>query len=331
MLEKKMKGQFFTTTNPFMHDLFFKWISNIENLKDKVFIEPFAGTNNIVDMIEGLDFDNKWVCYDIDKRCKELTENHKYTVNTKNTLEYFPKGFDVAITNPPYLARNSATRSGIVFPNTKYNDLYKLSLEKMLENTKYVAAIIPASFLTQGIFHNRLFGVVSLTMRMFEDTSVPVCLALFIPEEQKEDINDFIIFSGDRKIGSFTEIQKYLSIPIKRQKYSFNDKKGLIGLIGIDNTKTNSIKFVDGDTILSDKVKETSRSITRINILDNKVNIKKVIKVANRILSEHREATSDLFLTPFKGLRADGKFRRRLDYKMAKTILDLAIEEVENA
>ena len=96
-----------------MHDLFFKWTDRIKDFDKKIILEPFAGTNNIVDMLKWLKFNNEWRCFDIDSKCRELTEKHDFRVETRNTLDDFPKNFDIAITNPPYLARNSATRSGI--------------------------------------------------------------------------------------------------------------------------------------------------------------------------------------------------------------------------
>lgn len=329
-IDKKMKGQFFTITNPFNHDLMFKWIDLIEDFKDKVLLEPFAGSNNIIDMIEEIGYRNSWKCYDIDPECTSLTEDSVFQVETRDTLASFPMGYEVAITNPPYLSKSSATRSDIVFPETTYNDLYKFSLDRMLENTKYVAAIIPESFLTQGLFHNRLFGVVSLTMKMFEDTSCPVCLALFIPEEDKEDINDFLIYSNERLIGNYVSMKEELSESNLNIDFKFNDPNGEIGLLAIDNTRTDSIKFVSGETIESDKIKTSSRSITRIKIDNQDINIELLIAKANEILFREREKTSDLFFTAFKGLRTDGKYRRRLDFKNAKRILNKAIEEVSN-
>lgn len=328
-IDKKMKGQFFTITNPFNHDLMFKWIALIPNFKSSILLEPFAGCNNILDMLEEIGYKNKWKCYDIDPKTVILTENSKYPVEERDTLVNYPSGYDIAITNPPYLSKSSATRSDIQFPETKHNDLYKLSLEKMLQNNKYVAAIIPESFLTQELFHNRLFGVISLTMRMFADTDCPVCLALFIPEEEKEDINDFLIYSNEQLIGNYLNIKEELTISNLNINFKFNDPNGEIGLIAIDNTKTNSIKFVLGETIESDKIKVSSRSITRISINEN-INIELLINKANEILIEERERTSDLFFTAFKGLRIDGKYRRRLDFNNAKRILTKAIEEVLN-
>lgn len=325
-----MKGQFFTITNPFLHDLFYKWSDTIPNFKSKEILEPFAGCNNIVDMIDGIGFNNNWKCFDIDPECKILTEDSKFQVETRDTLNNFPTEYEVVITNPPYLAKNSATRSGLSFPDSKYDDLYKIAVDKMLLHSKYIAAIIPESFITQELFHNRLYGVVSLTMRMFEDTDCPVCLALFVPEENKKNIDDFLIYSGDRKVGTYLEMQRHLKNPSKKLNYVFNDPKGVIGLYAIDDSKTDSIKFVKGETIDSKSIKDSSRSITRISIPDNNINIDALIERANSILSEHRKNTSDLFLTPFKGLRKDGKYRRRLDFKNAKRILNLAYMEITN-
>lgn len=332
-IDKKMKGQFFTITNPFNHDLFFKWIKKIENFNNKTILEPFAGCNNILDLMEEIGYTNKWKCFDIDPECAEITADMEYPVEIRDTLNNFPSGYDIVITNPPYLAKQSATRSGINFPiNNNYNDLYKISLDKMLSNSKYIAAIIPESFLTQKLFHNRLYGVVSLTMKMFEDTNCPVCLALFIPEEEKEISEDFIIYSGDRIIGNYLQMKNILVSSNLKLDIEFNNPKGDIGLIAIDNTTEESIKFVIGNSIEEDKIKQTSRSITRISInnIEENMDIHDLIRVANRILLEERSTTSDLFLTPFKGLRKDGKYRRRLDYKNAKRILTKAYEEVKN-
>ena len=331
-IEKKQKGQFFTITNPFYHDLFFKWVDKIENFENKTILEPFAGCNNILDLTEEIGYSNEWKCFDIDPECAVLTEDSDYPVETRNTLNDFPEDYEVIITNPPYLAKNSATRSGISFPvDSGYNDLYKISLDRMLSNSKYVAAIIPESFLTQGLFHNRLYGVVSLTMRMFEDTACPVCLALFIPEEEKDITEDFSIYSGDRAIGSYLLMKESLVLPSTKVDMTFNNPLGEIGLLAIDNTSEESIRFVIGDSIDEDKIKSTSRSITRISLnnIDN-LDTDMLIRKANRILHTEREITSDLFFTPFKGLRKDGKYRRRLDYKNAKRILTMAYEEIQN-
>ena len=42
-----------------------------------------------------------------------------------------------------------------------------------------------------------------------------------------------------------------------------------------------------------------------------------------------RYKTGDVLLTSFKGLRADGKYRRRLDFKTAQMVMNLAVKEAQ--
>ena len=56
IMKKKEFGQYYTTTNPFNHELFYKWVNEIEDFSEKKILEPFCGSNNIVNMIEDLGF-----------------------------------------------------------------------------------------------------------------------------------------------------------------------------------------------------------------------------------------------------------------------------------
>jgi len=46
-------------------------------------------------------------------------------------------------------------------------------------------------------------------------------------------------------------------------------------------------------------------------------------------LEQIRKNTHDVFLTSFKGLRNDNKYRRRLDFTTIKLILCAVLEEME--
>ncbi|MCL2038821.1 MAG: hypothetical protein FWG85_00145 [Bacteroidetes bacterium] len=46
-----------------------------------------------------------------------------------------------------------------------------------------------------------------------------------------------------------------------------------------------------------------------------------LIDMLNDRLARFREDTNDIFLTPFKGLRKDNKYRRRLDYALARKLI----------
>ena len=164
--QKRLYGQFFTISNPFQCDLFHRW-KKLAIIPGPRLLEPFAGGNNILQLASEAGISAPWDCFDISPSpaivCGEPAIQ-------RDTLADFPTGYRVAITNPPYLAKNSATRRGMPFPETAFDDLYQVALERMLSSCEYVAAIIPASFLTQRIMQERLFGVCVLTCRMFEDT-----------------------------------------------------------------------------------------------------------------------------------------------------------------
>lgn len=321
MNTKKELGQFYTINNPFKFKGFELWYRIFLDEGEKI-VEPFAGSNNIIKLLREEGYNNKFTSFDISPSLNNLTPD--VPVIKRNTIKDFPDGFKVAITNPPYLAKNSATRSNIEYVGDKYDDLYKECLDVMLSKCDYVAAIIPESFITSGLFHNRLFSVISLNNKMFDDTDCPVCLALFVPENKCN--NDFLIYSQNSLLGSYKLLLKEKSkLDIdKNIDWKFNFKNGQIGIYCIDGTISDSIHFCRGEEIDDDKIKNTSRSITKVYI-DKKIDdLDGFINKCNNILDDYRKSTYDVFMTSFKGLRKDGKYRRRLDFKTAKKILNLA-------
>lgn len=321
---KRELGQYFTTENPFNNKLFEEWWELVGLSPDDKMLEPFAGSNNIVLMIKEIGISNKWECYDIEPPLINVCPEYK--VIRQDTIANFPIGFKVAITNPPYLARVSASRRKIPYPDTVYDDVYKECIGKMLDNVDYVAAIIPESFITSGLFHDRLYGVISLNTKMFEDTECPVCLALFIPSFS------FKIYVGDKYVGNYNDLKQYnlLEYDHGEVKWVFNDKNGSIGVKCVDNQISNDIYFHDGLKIDPDKIKVSSRSFTRIGGLPENIDLDKFILICNRILDDYRNKTKDVFLTSFKGLRKDGKYRRRIDFKTLRCILNKAYKEYES-
>lgn len=330
---KKLHGQFYTKTNPFHNDLFLKWLKAIpESIKtSSPWLEPFAGSNNIVKMIAELGEQRDWACFDLHPGANV---DERFPIATRDTLKDFPQGYGMAITNPPYLAKNSATRDGLAFPDCGFDDLYKHALDVMLSQVGYVAAIIPESFLTTGLFHGRLYGVATLNCRMFEDTDCPVCLALFVPAEVKKGSLDFLCYKGNFKMGDFSKLSKQKDQLVQsraRVDWKFNEQGGSIGLYAVDSQKGRSIRFVAGRDIDDLRVKGSSRSVTKIAGIPRGVSATALIEAANDLLSTFRDSTFDVFLTAFKGMRADGDYRRRLDYSMARTLLNASVDHVRAA
>lgn len=315
MDEKRQHGQYFTvpTINIFELEPFQQWFSS-KNVN--VIVEPFAGAGDIPKLLELAGFMIDWHLYDIQPQNSQVIE--------RDTISDFPSGYSIAITNPPYLAKNSASRRGLEFPKTNHDDLYKYCLEIMLANCEYVACIIPESFITQNLYQDRLSCVISLTTEMFSDTECPTCLALF----DKESSADFRIFNMNEFVGMFSDLKLKIQQPLKLKSMVFNDPDGEVGLLGVDGTAHSTIQFIHGSEIAPDDIKSTSRAITRIRV-DGVKNLDVFLQVANEILTLERTDTHDVFMTAFKGLRKDGKFRRRLDFKSAKRILSVAFEILE--
>ncbi len=134
----------------------------------------FCRREILITHLQGMGLARRFAAYDIAPAAAE--------VRTRDTLADFPAGFDICITNPPWLAKNSATVRGLPFPETDYDDLYKLALalDYVSPIVSWVAALVPESFIRSGLFHHRLTDFISVRQRLFADTAHPAgwrCLA----------------------------------------------------------------------------------------------------------------------------------------------------------
>jgi hypothetical protein len=323
MDKKRANGRYYTRGNPFQLEPFEKWAKD-SNLERQIVLEPFAGAKDIPQLIDSAHLRCRdWAFYDIEPGAKGIVQ--------RDTLTDFPKGFNVCITNPPWLARNSATRRGLPFPEaTNYDDLYKYALEQCLIHCEWVAAIIPEAFIRSGLFLQRLCDFISLVPQaqnrttqdnksknpsyMFDDTEHPVGLALFAPNVT----SDVRVWRNNQLLGKLDELRKHLPTPSLNRSIVFNESKGNLGLIAIDNTVSPSIRFCAPTELGEYPVRYQCRSITKISVpwrMD--------IDSLNVRLATIREKTHDVFLTAFKGLRSDGYYRRRLDWALARAIVDI--------
>ena len=346
MDEKRASGRYYTRGNPFQLEPFQTWAKEI-NLEQQIALEPFAGAKDIPQLMDAAHLQcQDWALFDIAPGAKGVAR--------RDTLADFPRGFNVCITNPPWLARNSATRRGLPFPETTdYDDLYKYALEQCLTHCGWVAAIIPEAFIRSGLFLKHLSDFISLVPQthyppdkdtpdsppdkenrgvsifpsdyppdkggrggsaMFEDTEHPVGLALFAPYAT----SDVRIWRNNQFLGGLNELRKHLPQSSSNRSIVFNDPNGNLGLIAIDNTVSASIRFCPAAELGDYPIRTHCRSITKIGVpwrVD--------IEVLNARLKTIREKTHDVFLTAFKGLRRDGHYRRRLDWALARAIIDV--------
>ena len=303
---KRQRGQFYTVRNPFEHRAFKRWAKE-SGLPDNCILEPFAGENSLIQHLSALGLCKDSESFDIAPTAPN--------VRKRDTLKNFPTGYDVCVTNPPWLARNSATARGLGYPDTTHDDIYKLSLEKCLDCCEYIAALVPESFIRAQLFRDRLHTFISLTDKIFHETNHPVGLALFVPYSCKNTI----IYSSNQRVGTLAEIEKYKPTLTYAKEIVFNDPDGNLGLIALDNTKEPSIRFCNVRELSDYEVKNHCRHITKLHVSG-----RLMIDKYNTFLQDFRSKTGDVLLTCYRGLRKDGKYRRRLDWQLARGIIENA-------
>ena len=237
----------------------------------------------------------------------------------------------VIVTNPPYLANHSAKRKGVdqlvakYFAGSTQKNLYRIALEKALDSADYVVAIIPETFLLSTFPKHRLELAVVIQDSLFGDTDAPALVACFT----KERCADAHIFTGNQRIGNLSEILALRESTAAKHTIVFNDRNGRIGLRAVDGSDGKSpIAFVAAKDFEypSDSVATSSRLMTYLEVpgVADK-DIPELISKANALLALIRKHSGDLVLAPFKGNNKAGKRRRRLDYALARRILNKCI------
>lgn len=303
MQNKRALGQYFTRYNPFSLTPFQEWVKNTD-IENNIILEPFAGENSLIQFLIDNNLCKRYMSFDIEPKAND--------VHFRDTLKDFPAGYNICVTNPPWLAKNSATKMKVPFYAGEYDDLYKYSLSKCLESCKQVVAIIPEAFIRTGLFSDRLDTFISLTSNAFEDTTHPVGMALFNEKSTK----DIKIYRDNIFIGNLSEIEKKRPPYSNNENIIFNEQKGNLGLIALDNCKEPSIRFCKTEELEGYEVKKHGRHIT---ILD--IPFKPKIKDYNFVINLFREQTQDVLMTSYRGIRKDGFYRRRLDWQLAKDII----------
>lgn len=293
MDNKQLLGQFYTTSDPFAgSDAFMLWDSlRPKNVK---VLEPFAGAGLLYSYL-----DEDWEGYDIDPKLD--------SVKQRDTIQNFPKGYEICITNPPYFAKTTISRKKVNL-SIKYQDLYLDCLELMLNNCDYVAAIIPSTFYNTGLFQTRLLAWDKLDREVFSDTDVPVGVAYFTSKAEKTKL-----FVNGKQIeeNAPTNVKSHLS---------FNVAHGNYVLCAIDNTKGRNIHIHDNiESFDREKyLKHTSRNYS-LFYSPHKLDLDKI----NSFINQWRDETQDFYLTSFKSTMTNGIYRKRINFNIVKWIISL--------
>lgn len=322
--EKVRLGQFFTKSS--------SWLKpQVENFilssNCSIAYDPFAGEGDILKLCKKrLNF----------KGIKGLDIDSKLSWQINDSLLNIPKiKNSIIVTNPPYIAKQSATRKHLnltkYFNLSSYDDIYLIALDKMLEVSDYVVAIIPESFINSNYKKkNRLSSITILEENPFQDTQNPVCVACFDKEEKSFD--RVKIYKNELFVDYYSNLLSLKLEPSNFIDVKFNDRKGWLALRAVDSSDSkNKIKFALKEDINYDwqnNIKSTSRHFSLISVDVPMPWRDYFIVVCNEILQDLRLSSSDVILTAFKGNTNIGLRRRRLDFKLARAIIEKAYLEI---
>jgi hypothetical protein len=325
-ISKVSLGSFYTTKSGWLTNQVRQFLEKALSESNGNLLDPFAGDGHLLEAIKSDSV--------LGAQVKLATgfdiQGDLFPVNDSLIAIPNPQRA-VIVTNPPYLANHSAKRKGVdqlvakYFDGSSQKNLYRIALEKALESADYVAAIIPETFLLSTFPKHRLELAVVIQDSLFGDTDAPALVACFT----KVRCADARIFTGNQSIGNLSEILALRDSIAPKQKIVFNEPTGRIGLRAVDGSDGKSpIAFVAARDFEypSDSVATSSRLMTYLEVpgVADK-DIPELISKANALLSSIRKRSGDLVLAPFKGNNKAGKRRRRLDYALARRILNNCI------
>ena len=322
-VDKVSLGSFYTTKSGWLTDEVRQFLVNALAESKGCILDPFAGDGHLLEAIKsdptlGI-IVSQATGFDIQGDAFPFNDSLVAIPNPQRA---------VIVTNPPYLANHSAKRKGVdqlvakYFDGSSQKNLYRIALEKALESADYVVAIIPETFLLSTFPKHRLELAVVIQDSLFGDTDAPALVACF----GKEERDDAHIFTGNQSIGNLSEILALRESTAPKHTIVFNDPNGRIGLRAVDGSDGKSpIAFVAARDFgyPIDSVAVSSRLMTYLEVpgvSDDK--ILDLITKANSSLLSIRKKSGDLVLAPFKGNDRTGKRRRRLDYALARKILN---------
>ena len=316
-------GSFYTTKSGWLTAEVRAFLENALARSGGQLLDPFAGDGHLITAVkEDATLSSKVVKatgFDIQGTTWPINDSLLEIPNPKRA---------VILTNPPYLANHSAKRKGVSSLVSKYfersiqKNLYMIALENALASANYVVAIIPETFLLSTFPKHRLELAVVIQDSLFGDTDAPALVACFT----KESCADAHVFTGNQSIGTLAEILALRESSAPKRTIVFNDPRGRIGLRAVDGSDGESpIAFMPASEFdySSRKVMVSSRLMTYLDLPDlSDDEIDSIIIRANSALKRIRKDSGDLVLAPFKGNDRNGRRRRRLDYALARRILN---------
>lgn len=242
----------------------------------------------------------------------------------------------VIVTNPPFLAKHSARRKRVHEAVSEHfesrYDLYQLALDRCIEACPRVVAIVPETIINSPYPMRHVRSITILEDNPFEDTDCPVCV-ICMDALAGAPPGGPGVWLGDDLLGPLGRFEAMRLHPRGCVDIRFNVRAGRIGLRAVDLPSPDkpAMFFARGDLDYpSERVRESSRLVTFIEIPSlGDEDIAGLVERANRHLAEYRRETHDILLSPFKGNTKEGRRRRRLDYRTARVLLEIAMPTTE--
>ena len=338
---KRNLGQYFTRDDVWLRPHIVEHLRSL-HARYTTCLDPFAGDGHLLDVAASLGFDV--VGHDVDAA---ICAANGWGEPNDSILDVPPHADSFVLTNPPYLAKNSAKRMdapaqsyfrpGAVLPLTNehtstLDDLFKLAIEQTLAQYDDSVWIVPES-VVQDVEHlphwkARLHSLTVLEDNPFTDTEHPVCVLVFSATHANGEL-----WKNDTWLGSYQDIwglhNEIRSSPRDATPMRFNSPTGNLGYRAVDGTKADGsmrIRFCLGDEFGYDRqrIKVSSRHLTYIDVDLVGDELVAVIEEANRQIEAYRVATQDVFLTAFMGNTKTGVRRRRMDYDLARRLFNAA-------
>ena len=188
-MKKQNLGQFNTENNVWLRPHIREFIGDSGC---RYVLDPYAGQGDLLHAAKEFKFAD-YFGLDIDP---DLCSSKGWTWN--DGLEHMPYHEDtIVITNPPYLAKNSAARNDLESykyfegDNEIYEDLYQIALQKVLSIYIKAVFIIPETYFQTDFFKRHLISYTVIEENPFTDTDCPVCVACF------HTTNDFMAIASN--------------------------------------------------------------------------------------------------------------------------------------
>lgn len=325
--KKRSLGQYFTERTCWLQP---QIIDFIRNSKCSVAYDPFAGSGSLFPPVTNTVPEiTKTVGLDIDSAQGWMVNDSLIKIPSEENA--------IIITNPPYISNYSASRKRLgdelkkYFTMTKYDDVYLLALDRMLEAQRNVVAIIPETFINSPYDQkNLLFSISILEDNPFHDTDTPVVVACF--DSKPKSFSKIRIYKGSEFVCTLQDVEDSRLVPDHSVALRFNDPLGWLGVRCVDTTNPDDMLHFDFkeniDYDWEQGIKVSSRLLTLVSIEVPKPKRQLFIDECNRLLADLRQRSHDIMLSPFKGNMKNGVRRRRLDFQTCRAIIERAYHTI---